>query len=243
MKRKAQRGFTLMELLIAMTLLGMLAAGILVALRVSVNAMDKADKRLMSNRKVAAVERILEQQVAGLMPVRAECMGGGEGPAARVAFFQGEPQSMRFVSSYSIQEGARGYARILEYQVVPGERGEGVRLVVNELLYSGPRSTGMLCRGVAPGPDGAPVTQFVPVQASPGSFVLADRLAYCRFSFREQLVDPPITRWLTEWKKALLPNAVRIEMAPLEPDAAKLQWLTLTMPVHVTREPLGQYAN
>jgi len=243
MKRNLEGGFTLMELLIAMTLLGMLAAGIMVALRVSLNAMDKADTRLMANRKVASVERILEQQVAGIMPVKADCTGGGDGPPSPVAFFQGEPQTMRFVSSYSIQEGARGYARILEYQVIPGDNGEGVRLVVNEKLYSGPRSTGLLCRGLAPGVDGTPVPQFVPVQSGPGSFVLADRLAYCRFSFRELVIDPPIARWIPAWKKPLLPNAVRIEMAPLDPDVAKLQWLTLTMPIHVTREPLGQYAN
>ena len=243
MNRNRERGFTLMELLIAMTLLSMLAAGIMIALRVYLNAMEKADSRLMANRKVAAVERILEQQVAGIMPVKADCMGGGDAPAARVAFFQGEPQTMRFVSSYSIQEGARGYARILEYQVIQGDRGEGVRLVVNEMLYSGPRSTGALCRGLAPGVDGTPVPQFVAVQAGPGSFVLADRLAYCRFSFREQLIDPPVARWAPMWKKPLLPNAVRIEMAPLDPDVAKLQWLTLTMPIHVTRVPLVQYAN
>ena len=238
--RRRESGFTLMELLISMTLLGMLAAGIMIALRVSLSAMDKADSRLMANRKVAAVERILEQQVAGIMPVRAECVPSGVAPPSRIAFFQGEPQTMRFVSSYSIQEGARGYARILEYQVIPGDQGQGARLVVNEILYAGPRSTGLLCRGLAPGVDGTPVPQFVTVQTGPGSFVLADKLAYCRFSFREQLIDPPTARWVPVWRKSVLPNAVRIEMAPLEPDIAKLQWLTLTLPIHVTREPLGE---
>ena len=166
--RRRESGFTLMELLISMTLLGMLAAGIMIALRVSLSAMDKADSRLMANRKVAAVERILEQQVAGIMPVRAECAPSGVAPPSRIAFFQGEPQTMRFVSSYSIQEGARGYARILEYQVIPGDQGQGARLVVNEILYAGPRSTGLLCRGLAPGVDGTPVPQFVTVQTGPG---------------------------------------------------------------------------
>ena len=52
--------------------------------------------------------------------------------------FQGDPQTMRFVSSYSLTEAARGLPRLLEYQVIPGEDGNSVRLVVNEIVYTGP---------------------------------------------------------------------------------------------------------
>ena len=69
---------------------------------------------------------------------------GGPIAGAKVAFFQGEPQSMRFVSSFSLHEGDRGLPHMLEFQVISGENGAGVRLVVNELIYSGPRSTGAL---------------------------------------------------------------------------------------------------
>jgi prepilin-type N-terminal cleavage/methylation domain-containing protein len=235
--QKPETGFTLLELLIAITLFSIIAVVIVVSLRVGLSAMNKVDERLMSNRRVAGVERILEQEIAGLMPVTADCQNPGDGPPARAAFFQGEPQSMRLTSSYSLQEGSRGLPMILEYMVIPGENDLGVRLVVNEHLYSGPRSAGQFCAG------GGPIPVFLPILTGPGSFVLADKLAYCRFSFRELRPPPESARWVPIWTQdRLLPNAIRIELAPLHPNAAKLEPVTLTMPVHVTRLPMEDYA-
>ena len=85
---------------------------------------------------------------------------------------------MRFVSTYSLNEAGRGYPRILEYQVIPGENGTGVRLIVNEFWYCGPLSAGSSCVGVMPDPVAkAPMMIFRPVQIGPSSFVLADKLA------------------------------------------------------------------
>jgi general secretion pathway protein J len=233
---RREAGVTLIELLIAVTLVALLSVGLLFAMRVGLNAMDRSNDRLMANRKVVSVQRILEEQIAGIMPVTADCGSNGDAPPARIAFFQGEGQTMRLVSSYSMQQGARGYPSLLEYQVIPGENGAGVRLVVNESLYSGPRSAGVTCTGA--GPDGP---HFVPVSIGPGSFVLADKLAYCRLSFRENLPPPELERWLTRWIKPVLPNAIRVEMAPLDPESARLQLQTLTIPVRVNRFPLERY--
>ena len=69
-----------------------------------------------------------------------------------------------------------------------------------------------------------------------GHFVLVDKLAYCRFSFRDLRTPPAETPiWVQRWVKPILPNAIRIEMAPLAPDLGRLQPVTLTIPVHVTR--------
>jgi prepilin-type N-terminal cleavage/methylation domain-containing protein len=234
---KRETGFTLLELLIAITLFSLLSVAIVISLRVGLSAMNKVDSRLMSNRRVVGVERILEQQVAGIMPVIADCQSAGEGPSARIAFFQGEPQAMRLASSYSLQEGSRGLPMILEYLVIPGENDVGVRLVVNEHWYTGPRGAGQFCSG------GGLSAVFIPIQTGPSSFVLADKLAYCRFSFRELLPPPESARWVPVWtKQQYLPNAIRIEMAPLDPSAARLEPVTLSMPIHVTRLPMEDYA-
>ncbi|MCW5981457.1 MAG: hypothetical protein KIT09_25450 [Bryobacteraceae bacterium] len=238
MRGRSTAGVTLMELLIAVSLVSLISAGILMAMRVGLNAMEKTNNRLLDNRRVAGVQRVLEQQIAGFMAVTADCRLNPNAPPVKVPFFQGEPQSMRFVSSHSLEEAARGYARILEYQVIPLETGEGVRLVVNELLYTGPDSTGILCIGMRPG---APTALFRPIKIGPYSFVLADRLAYCRFSYQERLPPPEWRRWTPVWVKPELPSALRIDMAPLEPEPARLPRLALTVPLRVSKNAMLQY--
>ena len=244
MKRRNTAGVTLMELLIAVSLLSLLSAGVLTALRVGLNAMGKANTQLMDNRRIAGAQRILEQQIGGFMPVVAECLAYADQPRQRIPFFQGEPQSVRFVSSYSLGEAWRGYPQTLEFRVVPGENNAGVRLVVNEHLYTGPAGPGVFCLGSVFDPaSGVRTPRFRPIQVGPYSFVLADRLAFCRFSYREILPPPERERWVPRWIQPLWPTGIRIEMAPLDPDPSRLQPLTITAPLRINRRPMERYAN
>jgi general secretion pathway protein J len=240
MTRRREAGVTLLEMLLAVSLLALLSTGMLMALRVGVNAMEKSNKRLMDNRRMAGTQRILEQEIAGFIPVMADCTPSGDQPRASVPFFQGEPQAMRFVSSFSLGEGWRGYAQVLEFQVIPGNAGAGVRLVVNELLYTGPRGAGAACLGYTRDDQlGLMIPLFRPISVGPLSFVLADRLASCQFSFLERLPIPPGERWTTRWIAPAWPSAVRIDMAPLEPGLGRSQPLSLIAPVHVNAAPGG----
>ncbi len=239
LRSSGNAGVTLIELLIAVLLLSLLSVGVVLTLRVSLNAMTKSDSKLMANRRVTSVERILDQEIEGIMPVTADCQPqpGVKGPT--LMFFQGETQSMRLASTFSLHQGQRGIPMILEYQVIPGENGEGVRLVVNEHWYTGPQGAGLYCIGTGPsGEGGPPGPRFAPISIGPDSFVLVDKLAYCRFSFRDPRDPGQTPLWVDRWIKPVLPNAIRIDMAPLTPDAGKLEPVTLTIPVHVTRLPL-----
>lgn len=238
--KRSEAGVTLLELLIAVSLVSLISAGILMAMRVGLNAMEKTNARLMDNRRVFGVQRVIEQQVAHVMAVAADCRSRPEDPPLRALFFQGAPQTMRFVSAYSLQEALRGYPRILEYQVLPLEDASGVRLVVNEHLYWGPASTGALCLG--PNPEG-PGLRFRPVATGPQSFVLADRLAYCRFWYLERLPPPERARWVAVWVQPVLPAAIRIEMARRESDASRLPLVTVTLPLRVNKDPRLFYAD
>jgi len=244
---RAQRGITLIELLVAITLLSLLSVGLLMALRIGLNTYGKTQTRLMDNRRVAGAQRILEQQLEGLMPVVAACGAGpatGAGPitgGVKMAFFQGEPQVMRLVSTFSLQQAWRGRPQILEVFVIPGDDGRGVRLVANEIPYTGSTGAGQLCAGPIPGSKGF---RFVPVSPGPRSFVLADRLAYCRFAYLTPSIEPnhsPV--WLPEWAAANWPQGVRVEMAPLEPDPSRLQPIAITAPIHVHRNPEIPYGD
>ncbi len=244
MKRANQKGVTLMELLIAVSLVSFLSLGILMAMRVGLNAMGKTNSRFMSNRKAIGVQKTLQSQIAGLMPVTALCHPHDGPPMGKFSVFEGLPDQMRFVSSYSLAEAARGFPRLLEFKVIPGENNAGVRLVVNERIYGGPFMAGSLCLGIAPGPEGAPLPQFLPIEIGPASFVLADKLAYCRILYRQTLPPPELERWLPVWTKHdLLPSGIRVEMAPLSPDGARLQVMTVSALVRVNKWVLGPYAD
>jgi len=224
--RSARRGMTLIEVLIAITLVALLSAGMLYAMRAGLAALESSSRRIDSLRRSAGAQRILHQQVAGLLPVM---------------FFQGLPAAARFVTTYSIQGGSRGRPQIVELFAAPRQEG-GVRLLVNEIPYTGPEGAGFFCLPPQPNPEtGAVLPVFPPPQASPRSFVLADRLAWCRFLYLEDdLVNPP--RWLPLWRRMdLWPAAIRIEMAGLEPAATALPPVTFTGLIRQNRLPGEQH--
>lgn len=231
-RNRRRRGVTLMELLIVVTLLGLMTTGMLFAIRIGLTTMERTGARFSGHRLVLGAERALEQQVAGIIPVTFEC---GSPNGARMLFFSGEPDSVRFVTSHSLEEAGRGYPRIVEYLVIPGERGEGVRLVLNEYHYTGPLSLQPFCLG--PGTD--PLTQgprLAPPRLGPRPFVLADRLKSCRISY---LLRGPRGEkiWLPRKAGRMLPDAIHFEMTPLEPDPSRLRMGPVTLPVRANRDP------
>jgi general secretion pathway protein J len=239
--RYSVRGVTLIELLVAITLLSLLSVGLLMALRLGLNAYAKTQARLMDNRRVAGAQRILEEQLEGLMPVVAACGASAAAGGTKMAFFQGEPQVMRLVSTFSLQQAWRGRPQILEVFVIPGADGRGVRLVVNEIPYTGGLGAGQLCTGPGTGGMGF---HFLPATAGPKSFVLADKLAYCRFSYLTPPAEPnhpPL--WLPVWAAAMWPAGVRVDMAPLDPDPSRLQPIAVTAPIHIHRNPEIPYGD
>jgi hypothetical protein len=102
---------------------------------------------------------------------------------------------------------------------------------------------GAFCLGTALDPElGVQVPQFRPIQAGPSSFVLADKLAYCRFSFREVQPMPVGERWVPFWITPKWPTAVRIDMAPIAPDAVRVQPMSIFAPIRVTVDPARAHA-
>ena len=228
-----ERGVTLLEVLIAVTLLSLLSVAMFMAMRIGLNSYAKADTRMMDNRRVAGAQRIVEDQIEGMIPVMATCLGAAGGVGARIPFFQGEPDVMRLVSAYSLQGAWRGQPQILELFVIAGENGQGVRLVANETLYTGPLGAGRFCTGPR---------QFVPVNAGALSFVLADKLAYCRFGYLMPAAGPgQAPQWKQVWTAQTWPLAVRIDMAPLEADPSRVQPISVVAPVMVHRSPEIRY--
>jgi prepilin-type N-terminal cleavage/methylation domain-containing protein len=233
--RRLRPGFTLIEVLIAVSLLGLLSVAMLFALRIALNSEQKTGAKLMDNRRMVGAQRALEQELNGFMPVQA-LWTGPEGGFQKIPFFGGDEISMRFVSSYSLNEAHRGLPQLLEFQVIAGDSGGGVRLFVNELPYRGGASAGARIAGLEPDETGTMHPVFFPIVPGGGSFVLADRLAYCRMLFQEEVQLPaPHREWRSNWVSRKWPLAVRIEMAPLETDPTRLHPVTVTTPIRAAR--------
>ena len=215
--------------MIAVTLVAAILTGLLMAMRTGLTAYEKVNRRLEDNRRVMGLDQALHRQFGGMMPVAGFCGAGGP----KVSAFNGDAASVRFVSSFSLAEGARGYPRVVEYVAAPDPHG-GVRLMMNERVYSGPASVAPLCVS----------NTFPPVQVTPLSVEMAGKLAYCRFLYRVPVPDSPLgADWIAVWQRPDLPRAVRVEMMPLEPNPSRLPMLTLNVPVHVTRLVAGVYAD
>jgi len=216
---KSQRGFTLMELMISITLVAAIATGMLMAMRGGLLSLSRTQTRLDENRRAMGIQRILSLQLAGAMPARNGCAG----PLSPFAF-RGTTSELRLVSTYSLTEGTRGAAHIVEYQVAPDEGGT-VKLLVYERLYSGPGSTAEFCG------------ENVALRGSAQPFVAGTRLAYCRFSYLQMNPDTQFRGlgWVSAWGGPNMPSAVRIEMAPAAPDPVRLPAVTITAPLYVYR--------
>jgi prepilin-type N-terminal cleavage/methylation domain-containing protein len=236
--RRRDAGVTLIEIMVAMTLLSLLSVGMVIAIRVGLSAYTKTDTRLMDNRRVAGAQRILQQELNGLLPAYVSC------GTARAVLFQGAPDTMWLASTFSVQRGWRGQPQILEIFVIPGDGG-GVRLVVNEMPYTGARGAGQYCAGSTNAPGSiSRLAQFLPMRAGPSSFVLADKLAFCHFSYQTPvgIFNQPPT-WEASWASKGWPLAVRIDMAPLSPDPTRLQPISVTAPLHIRRDPEKVYVD
>ncbi|MBE0657186.1 MAG: prepilin-type N-terminal cleavage/methylation domain-containing protein, partial [Bryobacteraceae bacterium] len=132
-----RRGMTLIELLIAVTLVSLLSVGMLHSIRVGLGALEGVQRSVTNSRRALGAQRILELQLNSLLPLRANCIDAGGALGGPRALFAGEANMMRFVTRYSLEGGMRGTPQIVELWVAPGERGQGVRLLMNEIPWRG----------------------------------------------------------------------------------------------------------
>src|SRR5271154_1852065 len=70
------RGFTLVEMMIALTLVAAIITGLLMAMRTGLTAYERVKARLEDNRRVMGLDQTLHRQFGGMMPVMGECGAG-----------------------------------------------------------------------------------------------------------------------------------------------------------------------
>src|SRR6202167_2093353 len=99
MKKKSHRGVTLIEMLVALTLLGFVSLGLLFAMRIGIGAWQHGDARMAADRAVVTAGDLIATQLAD-----AQARNVGWGPREqRVSFllFDGGAERLQFLTRYS----------------------------------------------------------------------------------------------------------------------------------------------
>jgi prepilin-type N-terminal cleavage/methylation domain-containing protein len=115
----AHAGFTLLEVVLAVTLFAVLGAILYGAFAVGHRAMEKTQVAFDGNQKFRSAVDLLGSYSRSSYPYRAS-------PQDAAVFFIGEETEAEFVSAFSIAQGGRGMAKIRIY----AESGQGGAQVI-----------------------------------------------------------------------------------------------------------------
>src|SRR4030042_3988291 len=121
--KKASRGFTLLEVIVTMTILGLILLIISGAFRLGLSAWERGESTREEYQKVRAISRLVCQQIKSSIPYKIKTQKA-EGDYLA---FEGKPHSLKFVSALPIKaRQPQGFVyAIYEFQE-GGEEGGGL---------------------------------------------------------------------------------------------------------------------
>lgn len=93
MKKACNRGFTLVEIIISIVILGLITLIISSGFRLGLNAWDKGEAETAATQRLRVLSGLLSQQLKSAYPYKAEVEG------EKVVIFKGEEDSIMFVTT------------------------------------------------------------------------------------------------------------------------------------------------
>jgi general secretion pathway protein J len=110
-------GFTLLELLIAMTLLVLIVTITMGALRLASRSVETGERRMAEQERFRTVTTLIDAQVQSHLPLTRE--EGG----SKVYYFRGDSKTLRLATSCSLWGGKRGCV-VVDYRIESGKGGK-----------------------------------------------------------------------------------------------------------------------
>ena len=120
-RRDRCRGFTLIEVVLALTIFALIGTILYGAFSLGHSAVEKSQRSFDRNQKLRSVADLLGSYLRSAYPYR-------ESPQEPAVFFEGDAESLAFVSAYSRGLGGRGMAKISIAKENAGGAGEAVNL-------------------------------------------------------------------------------------------------------------------
>jgi len=121
---KSCKGFTLLELLISLVMIGGIAIIITGAMRLGIRTVSTGETKIDHLERTRASFNIVDSQIQSQMPLTFEENG------EKKYYFQGEKEYIQFSTNYSLWGGQKGYVTV-RYKVESDDRGKQF-LVVSE---------------------------------------------------------------------------------------------------------------
>lgn len=191
------RGFTLLELLISMTILAMIVTIMFAAFRIGVRAWEKGEKDVSGRQRQRIVLDLIKHQLASI------CVTDVRDGNGQPVFFKGDHRSMAFVSHIPLTGGLPGLAYV-KYAVLPDPGDDNVRLTFyEEIAAVSAGETG------AREPDEADFSELLSGMKSIG------------FEYLKIRPDEQESPWQESWDPAVEPGPPRAIRITLRENDAK----------------------
>lgn len=110
-------GFTLLELMIALAIIGILFFMLMAVLRLGSRAVTAGEKKIETLERARTSLNIINAQIQSQNPLSREVEGEQKN------YFSGNRESLEFATNYSIWDGESGYV-LVSYQVVKDSQGK-----------------------------------------------------------------------------------------------------------------------
>jgi len=201
-------GFTLVELLLAISLLSMLLALAYGGLHAAIRATDKGQAILEESGRLRMAHQFVRKQLNQAIPLSFSQQDGEALEAVESEVFIGEAKRIRFVGPMPGYLGFGG-PQVQELSIIRGE--EGLELVLEHALVQGF--------------DDSMLKERAPIS-------LIDRIEFAEFQFQGRNEEGEPAEWTNTWLEVgTMPIAVSLDIEFEEGAYAEWPWLVAAIKI------------
>jgi prepilin-type N-terminal cleavage/methylation domain-containing protein len=209
--RSNPKGFTLLEMLIGITLMALLMVAVVIGLRIATKAWQEGQERI--NLVDRHEERIdfMAKQIASLMPF--EVNSTDPNLAGEFVILEAEPSCLKFLSTYGSHFRNRSGLILVQYAVVDAANGDRELYVREEPVEDDEDLLHQIILRVGPDPDtGKTRILYRPFIKRDSDLLLRKDMQAAHFEYFSQATQTEKAHWVSDWQpqpNAEFPLAVR----------------------------------
>ena len=197
---QSEKGFTLVEMIVAVTLVAMMAVGIWSILRTGLRSWSRGTEYIDANQRHRNIMDLVRKQMASAYPMMTPTNSESPGPSYPI--FIGTETSLSFISLNSLNFNKSPGMTFVHYNVVPGLQGD-YSLVEHEQRYLWEL------------PDSADDLDLS------NGVSLFENLTECYFEYRKADGEDDSEQWVREWdgeEMGQLPVAISMNLVSTDTD-------------------------